>query len=88
MTIQYNRFDSQYRNTPRAPEALALNQQATQATLISGLPALLTQLSSDVTSWSGNPTTLQAAIAVSDARAIACVVERIHSLTHRARGGA
>lgn len=92
-TTSFTRFDSVYRGTPRPPEELARREltagdAANLSTLLTELPPLLTQLAADATAWAGNPTSTQVALAVTDARALTAVMERIHTLTHKIRKGA
>ena len=83
----YDRFDSQYRAQPRPPEELAarhLGGASGKATLIAELPGLLQDLAEEIEGWQSNPPTAQeAAIAVTDARALAFCVERVHSIVTR-----
>lgn len=87
MTVS-TKFDNEYRSAPRPAEALAASYAGSAAPLLAALPAVITQLQNDIAAWAGNPTTAQAALAVTDIRSIAVVVERIHGATHKARAGA
>lgn len=77
-----------YRATPRAPEELAgrqLGGSAAQAAFIAEIPALCDTLSAAVAALS-SPTSAQTALLVTDARAIAHCVERLHDVTYKLNG--